>query len=299
MTAPRVAVIVVAHNGGASLEACLVALRAGTYAPLDIVLVDNASSDGSIEPCRGRADLVLANASNLGFAGGVNAGIADYERSGARVEVYALVNQDCVVDRAWLAPLVARLGAEPRVAVVGARIYEPDGRTLQHAGARIAANGLTEHVGRGVVDPGAHRQPLDVDYVTGAVCAFRRETWARHGPFDERYFPAYFEEVDFCTRCRADGLRVVYEPASEAVHAEASVLGRNSPRYLRAYHASRMRYAVAHLLVRGKALAALRAEAAWLVRRRSIDEVRPALAAYGTLPRLLLETRRTRGRAVA
>ena len=297
MTA-RVAAIVVAYDGGPDLEACLLALRRSTYPSLQVVLVDNASSDGSIAPCRHLADSVLDLERNRGFAGGVNAGISWCERSDAPADVYALLNQDCFVAKDWLEPLVARL-CDESVGVAGARIYARDGCTLQHAGARIAANGLTEHFGRGVVDPSAHRETRDVDYVTGAVCAFRRETWIQHGPLDERYFPAYFEEADFCARCRDHALRIVYEPACEAVHAEASVLGRDSSGYLRAYHAGRMRYAATHLLVRGKTLAALRAEAAWLMRRRSLGELRPALAAYGRLPRLLLETRRERRSARA
>ncbi len=292
MSGSRVAAVVVAHDGGAALRVCLHALRKSSYRELDIVLVDNASSDHGVASARELADLVLPLESNRGFAGGVNAGIAGYEQQGGRAEIFALVNQDCIVSERWLEPLVSRLANETSVGVVGARIYDSDGKTLQHAGARIAANGLTEHLGRGSVDPRAHRDARDVDYVTGAVCAFRRTTWARHGPLDAGYFPAYFEEVDFCARCRAGGLRVVYEPASEALHAEASVLGRDSSRYLRAYHAGRMRYAATHLLVRGRALAALRAEAAWLLKLRTMHEVRPVLAAYRALPALMLASRR-------
>jgi GT2 family glycosyltransferase len=290
MIGARVAVIVVAHNGGGMLSDCIDALRATENADFEIVLVDNASSDGSVEACRERVEALVPLTVNRGFAGGVNAGIDYHVRCRAPANVYALVNQDCRVAPGWLAPLVERLRDDSRVAVVGARIYDEDGRTLQHAGATIAANGLTEHLGRGSSDDFAHREPRDVDYVTGAVCAFSRETWRTHGPFDERYFPAYFEEVDFCVRSRKAGMRIVYEPRSKAVHREASVLGLETVGYLRAYHANRMRFAATHLLVRGRILAALRAELTWLFSRRSAAEVRPALLAYLTLPRVIRES---------
>lgn len=294
MNLVRVAVIVVAHNGGATLSACVDALRATAFPNVEIVVVDNASSDGSVIACRERVDAILSLDANRGFAGGVNAGIEHHRSLRAPADVYALVNQDCRVAPQWLAPLVERLLSDARVAVVGARIYDDDGCTLQHAGARIAANGLTEHLGRGSTDSLAHREPRDVDYVTGAVCAFTRETWLAHGPFDERFFPAYFEEVDFCVRSRKAGMRVVYEPRSEALHREAGVLGRQTARYLHAYHANRMRFAAKHLLVRGRILATLHAELTWLCSRRSVTEVRPALSAYRRLPRLIRESRRER-----
>jgi GT2 family glycosyltransferase len=294
MIGASVAVIVVARDGGRMLSDCIDALRATQNADFEIVLVDNASSDGSVEACHERVDALVSLPANRGFAGGVNAGIDYHARRGVPASVYALVNQDCRVAPDWLAPLVERLRDDFRVAVAGARIYEEDGRTLQHAGATIAANGLTEHLGRGSSDDLAHREPRDVDYVTGAVCAFTRETWQAHGPFDERYFPAYFEEVDFCVRLRKAGLRIVYEPRSEAVHGEASVLGRQTAGYLRAYHNNRMRFAATHLLVRGRVLAVLHAELTWLFSRRSAAEVCPALSAYLSLPRLVRESLRDR-----
>jgi len=256
--------------------------------------VDNASFDGGIE-CLEPAEVDLVRLrENRGFAGGVNAGIRHHEKKHGGADIYALVNQDTIVAPGWLGPLVLALAADSGVAVVGARLYGQDGRTLQHAGARVTTNGLTEHIGRGEVDSGAYRVRADVDYVTGALCAFTRETWRRNGPFDEGFLPAYFEEVDFCQRARRTGGRVVYVPESEAVHLEGSVLGIGSREYLAAYHAGRVRFAVEHLLVRGNALRAFRAEAAWLLSLRRWHEIVPVLAAYRKLPKLLYERRRRR-----
>lgn len=294
MSLLRVAAIVVAYNGGDALGQSVRALRKSVYRPLDIVVVDNASIDDGIPRLERTGIDVLHLRENRGFAGGVNAGIRYHEKTRGGADIYALVNQDALVDPGWLGPLVLTLVAECGVAVVGARLYGQDGRTLQHAGARVAANGLTEHIGRGEVDTEAYRARADVDYVTGAVCAFSRETWRRHGPFDERFFPAYFEEVDFCLRARRSGGRIVYVPESEAVHLEGGVLGIGSREFLAAYHAGRIRFAVEHLLVRGEVRQFLRAEAAWLSSLRRRHEIAPVLAAYGKLPQILYERRQRR-----
>jgi GT2 family glycosyltransferase len=295
MSPVRVAAIVVAYNGGNELTRCVQALQASHYRNLEVIVVDNASSDGSADGLERNGVTVLRLAENRGFAGGVNAGIHHHARQGGRAEIYALVNQDCLVAPSWLGAFVVTLLADRGIAVVGARLYSQDGRTLQHAGARVSENGLTQHIGRGEVDPEAYRACADVDYVTGALCAFTRETWRRLGPFDEGFFPAYFEEVDFCLRCRKAGKRVVYVPESEGVHLEGSVLGRDTRAFLAAYHSGRLRFAVEHLLVRGRVFRALRAELAWLFSRRRATEIVPALEAYKSLPRLLSESRRGSG----
>ena len=292
MSMPRVAAIVVAYNGGDALPRCVNALQASRYRGLDVVVVDNASDDGSTALLDAHGVTMVRLAENRGFAGGVNAGIRYHAEHRGAADIYALVNQDCIVQPGWLGSLVVTLLAEPDIAVVGARLYAGDGRTLQHAGARVAANGLTQHIGRGEVEASAHCVRADVDYVTGALCAFTHETWRCHGPFDERFFPAYFEEVDFCFRCRRAGKRIVYVPECEAVHLEGSVLGVGTPAFLAAYHAGRLRLVVAHLLVRGSVLHVLRAELAWLLSLRRASQILPALAAYAGLPSLLYERRR-------
>jgi GT2 family glycosyltransferase len=290
-----VAAIVVAYNGGGALMRCVRALCASHYRHLEVVVVDNSSTDGSTAGIESAGVTVLHLPTNRGFAGGVNAGIHHHVREHGPADVYALVNQDCIVAPGWLGAFVVTLLADRRTGVVGARLYAEDGRTLQHAGARVAANGLTQHIGRGEVGASLYRERTDVDYVTGALCAFTYETWCRHGPLDERFFPAYYEEVDFCLRCRRAGQRVVYVPESEAVHLEGSVLGLGTRAFLAAYHAGRVRFAVEHLLVRGRVLRALRAELAWLLSLRRPGEILPALGAYVSLPRLLLESRRVPG----
>jgi len=302
MSISRVVAIVVAFEGGDLLERCVDALLASTYRWLDVVVVDNGSTDRTSDRLAARGDervRVLRLPVNRGFAGGVNTGIAYAERAFAAAPpvAYTLVNQDCLPSPGWLGPLVAVLLADRRVAVAGCRLLEPDGVTLQHAGGVVHGNAMTDHVGRGSRDPAAFREPGDVDYVTGALCAFRVEAWRWLGPLDEGYHPVYFEEVDFCRRALARGLRVIYVPESEAIHLEAGSSGRGSPRQLRYYHRSRMRFLARHLLRRGSVLGVLAAELRWLARQRGGEQLRAVLRAYAGLPREIAAARRARARA--
>lgn len=300
--APRAVAIVPVFDGEHLLGPCLDALLANSPSQLEVLLVDDGSRDASAALAATRAATsggrvrVLALARNHGFAGAVNRGVAALLAAGAAPGVIVLVNQDCTVAPGWFEPLAAAVGG-PSVAVAGARLVDADGITLQHAGARIEANGLTSHHGRGCRDPLAHREARDADYVCGALLAMRTSTWRRFGPFDEGYAPAYYEEVDFCVRARRAGLRAVYVPSSGAIHAEASTSGAGSRLFLQRYHRSRLRFVVRHLAVgRSAAGAWLRAELAWLAGRRRWGEVAPVLGAYARIPHLVTELVRERRR---
>lgn len=306
----RVAVLVPVMDAESMLDACLDALletdggfEAEQAPMMEILVIDDGSRDASVAIARARAAQsagrvdVLALGRNHGFAGAINRGAACVLAKAQPADVLVLVNQDCIVSRGWLAPLLAAL-ADPAVAVAGARLLDDDGVTLQHAGARIERNGLTSHVGRGSRDPLAWRDACDADYVCGALIAMRTATWRRLGPFDEGYAPAYFEEVDFCVRVRAAGLRVVYVPHSEARHREASCSVAGSRVFLRRYHRSRMRFVVRHLLGGAVATATwIVAEASWLLRLRRWCEIAPVLAAYARVPMWIAELARERARA--
>jgi GT2 family glycosyltransferase len=292
----RAFAVVVAHEGGEALGRSVEAVLRSGYAASRVLVVDNASRDGACQRLD-RADArvtVLTMARNLGFAGGVNAAVAHLEKAGdlAAGDVLVLVNQDCIVKAEAIGALVTRVTGDARVGIVGARLLAPDGDTLQHAGGVVHANGLTEHVGRGLPSP-LFSCSADVEYVTGALMALRVSTWRTLGPLDAAYHPVYFEDVDYCLRARAAGMRVVYEPASIAVHAEASASGGAESRtYLERYHRSRMRFVARHRLQRGAIVRAVSAEIRWLLARRRLSEVTPALRAYLGLPREIAVRRR-------
>jgi GT2 family glycosyltransferase len=298
MSIVRATAMIVAYDGGDGLVGCVQHLLESRYSRLQVLVVDNASTDGSIERVERIRDprvRVLRLPSNDGFACGVNAGMGFLAREHARHpdQVVVLVNQDCFVREDAVGALLARVVSDERIGVVGARILDLDGCTVQHAGGSIRDNGLTEHFGRGFPDCMLFWKARDVEYVTGALFAFRASTWRRIGPFDEAYRPVYFEEVDFCVRVRRARMRVVYEPASVALHSEgASSGGTASATFLRRYHRNRIRFLASHRLRRGTWARTLAAEVKWLSAQRRAADIWPVLLAYTGLPLDLARRRR-------
>lgn len=215
----KASVIVLAWNGTNHLEACLESLLAQDETGFELIVVDNGSTDGSADLVAERfpAARLLRNEQNLGFAGGCNVGLR-----AAQGEVLVLLNQDMVVEPGWLAALVKALTDE-EVGIVGAKLLEMDGRTFSHAGAYLEwPLVLGRHLGVDEADQGQYDRATDVEFVTGASLAVKRAVLEEIGPLDERFYPAYFEDVDWCWRARRAGWRVRYEPRAVAWHDEAS-----------------------------------------------------------------------------
>ncbi len=239
----KASVIIPVWNGREYLPGCLDALLAQDYPDFEVVVVDNASADGS-------ADLVaenypqvrlIRNPQNLGFAGGCNMGLR-----AAQGDVLVLLNQDAIPQPGWLSYLVEAL-RDPRVGVVGCKLLYPDGETIQHAGGWIEwPLGLAHHHGQGEKDNGQWDAPMEVDYVTGAAMAFRRDVFQKTGPLDEGFWPGYFEDADFCFRARGQGYKVYYIPSSVALHAETTSI-RDRERISAYYQRGRLRFVLKHL----------------------------------------------------
>ncbi len=219
----KAVVIVLNWNGGNYIADCLAALQQQRPQPPEILVVDNGSSDGSLEMLRQEFPRVtlIENGRNLGFSGGMNVGL---RRLPAQVDIAVLLNQDTIVDADWLAALVATF-ADEQIAAAGCKIYYPDGRTLQHAGGFLDPARATSHlIGYGEIDRGDYNVVRDVEYVTGAALALRMSALAAVGLLDEGFDPAYFEDVELCWRLWRAGYRVVYQPAAVLRHAESTSL---------------------------------------------------------------------------
>jgi hypothetical protein len=148
---------------------------------------------------------------NLGFAGGINAGIRE-----AQGDAVVVLNQDCLPQAGWLTALAAAFDARPEFGVAGCTIYFGDGK-LDHAGARMTRpSAFGEHL----LEMGA--EPRVVDYVTGAAMAIRCSVFDAIGMFDEGFYPAYYEECDFCYRAREHGFQIGYVPAAKITHLRSS-----------------------------------------------------------------------------
>lgn len=275
---PAVSVIVVNYNAGELLDRCLDSLRSRLAEPTaEVILVDNASSDGSAERASRRHPevILVPTGRNLGFAGGVRQGVA---RSSGTILV--LLNPDAEIYPDTLEKLVSGLARDSRLAVAGCKIYEPDRYTLQHAGAVLHPSLITSHLGRGEPDQGQYDQPAEVDYVTGAALAVRRVVWDELGGLDQGYRPGYYEETELCLRARRRGYLVQVLPAARAVHHESASSGKLSARFFFHYHRNRLRFLIRNFSPAHWIFRFAPAEFRWLTRSMPAEQRVPVLKAY-------------------
>lgn len=219
---PVISVIVLTYNGRGWLEPCLSALTAQSGAPpFEILLVDNASTDGSTGLVADRFPSVriVENERNLGFAGGNNAGAR-----AARGDTLAFLNNDTIASPDWLARLHAALTEAPDRTLVTSRIVfldRPD--VIDSAGdGYLRAGGAFKH-GHGAYASG-FMSSREVFGACGAAFAIRRELFERLGGFDEDFFMVY-EDVDLSYRARLAGCRCWYTADAVVRHAGSGTLG--------------------------------------------------------------------------
>jgi O-antigen biosynthesis protein len=238
-----VSVVVLSLNGEKVLPRCLDSLLALDWPRhrLEIIVVNNGSSDSTrdiIDRYASESGIVpLHLPQNLGFAGGNNQGIRR-----ARGEWIIMLNDDTEVHADWVLKLMETARAHPKAGILGTLLLYPDGR-VQHAGGAVLPDGNTRHLHVFETD-GPHidkELPLECDYVTGAALAFSRAVLNKIGLLDSRYWPIYFEEVDFCWRARKAGFKIL-QTAARAVHWESQHVGVMSPHFLLTYHRNRHRF---------------------------------------------------------
>jgi GT2 family glycosyltransferase len=207
-------VIIPVWQGQSVILDCLQALYAYTDDQLhEVICVDNASTDESARLIAAHYPQVklLSQPVNLGFAGGVNVGLA-----AAHGDILILLNQDCLVAKNWLPPLLDAFAAHDDYGILGGTIYNPDG-SVNHTGAYIRRPD-----GYGVHETAVSNQSpttlRPVEYINGALFALRRQVWQTIGPFDEAFYPAYYEECDYCYRARQHGFQIGHLAAVQATH---------------------------------------------------------------------------------
>ena len=211
-----VTVVVPTWNALAYTKECLGALREVTeHDDWRVVVVDNGSTDGTVEWLRAQAWLsVLPQPQNLGYARACNLGMTAADPA----DDIVLLNNDVVVDDPqWLTNLQAAAHSDPAAGVVGARLLADDGR-ISHLGSYLLPVSLRgEQLGGQELDVGQCRRTREVEAVVFALVYLRRDTLDRVGLLDESYF-AYFEDSDYCLRVRRAGLKVLVAGDVGAVH---------------------------------------------------------------------------------
>jgi GT2 family glycosyltransferase len=218
-------IIIVSFNARDDLERCLASLHSpAPEIPHEIIVVDNASSDGSVGVARQWPDVnAIETGANLGFARANNIGIR-----ASRGDVLLLLNGDTVVPPGAVDRLVQEIQRDAEVAVVGPRVVDGEGRAelsfgpmigpLNELGQKLLVRGHQRRlpIVSGLVERMTKR-PQDPDWVSGACLLVRRVDAEAVGLLDERYF-MYVEDVDFCAAIRARGRRIRFTPAVTVVH---------------------------------------------------------------------------------
>ena len=265
-------VAVINWNSGSWLRTCIESLLA-TTANAEILVVDNASEDASLESVQGFRNRVnfIRNNVNRGFAAAINQAFKATSTS------YVLVlNPDIRVMPGAVVMLEEFMDKHPRAGAVGGYVnekYLP--RDFPTVGGLVLANlGFGRHR-----PPPQLAEPAAVEQPAAAALMIRREAHESVGGFDEQFYPAWYEDVDFCRRLKAGGWEIYFAPKAEFLHEggySADALG--SEGFIGAYYGNQVRYARKHF---GRAgAAAVRASVAAGMIVRMIGKPKEA-AAYG------------------
>ena len=239
--------MIVNWNTNDELRDCLTSALAADFGATEIIVVDNASTDGSVEMLHGEFPDVrlVRNSENLGFAKASNQGI---QVSRGRYAI--LLNPDCVVHRGAFTQLVRFGDANPEVGIFGIRILNPDGTVFESCrrfptlAAGIFRNAIlarlfpkNPYIKEYLMADWDHSEVGEVDWVSGAALVARREMLDKIGMLDERFF-MYCEDVDIAYRAKQAGWKVMYFPGATVVHLRARSSDQNPVRMIIAFHRS-------------------------------------------------------------
>jgi GT2 family glycosyltransferase len=224
---PSVSLIIASHTGRRDLQRCLPSVLADDYPDLQVIVVDNASTDGTVELVEREYPSieVIRNESNLGFGRANNLGARH-----ASGEYLAFLNQDAVVRPGWLDRLVVALEAHPEAALATPKILvldDPD--RINACGDKSHYTGLS--FCRGAGQPAGSFPELEsVNAVSGAAFLIRRDVFNDLGGFDDDFF-LYMEDIDLSWRARLSGFLCLYVPDSIVLHDYELTFGPDKSYY--------------------------------------------------------------------
>jgi GT2 family glycosyltransferase len=224
MDAPLVSILIVNFNGVSLLRDCLGSLRKVTYPRFEVVVVDNASTDGSVELLGQYPEVRLVRSErNRGFAGGNNFGLA-----ACQGELVLLLNSDTIVTPGFLEPLVEYLQQHPQVGIVqGKMLLSRHGNVLDVCGSFLTRFGFLYHYGYWKPDGEKYHHSYPIFAAKGACLMFRRNILPAIGGylFEEDFF-CYYEETDLCHRAWLSGYEVHFVHGSVIQHLQGATSER-------------------------------------------------------------------------
>lgn len=217
-----ISVVVLNYNGKRYLDDCLSSLAAQTFRDFEVIVVDNASKDGSVEHIKSNFSWVrlVINEENLGFAGGTNSGIR-----AADGELILTFNNDARADGRLLEYLHKPM-ADSKVGACAAKMLLFDGR-INSAGICISRSGAAWDRGMFEPDTGQYDAEEEVFGACAGAALYRREMLDEIGLFDEDFF-LYMEDVDLAFRARLAGWKCIYVPEAKVFHHHGGTAGAGS-----------------------------------------------------------------------
>ena len=254
--APDLSIVIVTWNSERFIERCLRSLSAACESlSYEVIVYDNSSSDRSADVAQTLLSVpVIRSAENVGFAGGVNRAITS-----ARGEFHLLLNPDCELAPRSLTLLIDFLRTHPEVAAVSPLLEDDRGNSQREFQLRRFPTLMTFAVELLAIDKLIPNNPVTasyryrdldlsrpqlVDQPAGAAILIRRSAFDEIGPLDEQFFPAWFEDVDYCRRLAAAGKEIWVVPQAQARHFGGASLEQISfARFIDLWYANMWRYA--------------------------------------------------------
>ncbi len=219
---PHISVVIPNYNGAACLEDCLQSLMRQVDARAEVLVVDNASRDASVEIVRRLAPQarILPQEQNLGFAAAINLGVRS-----ARGEWIAVLNNDTEVAPDWLAECLAAIERHPDASFLACRILDYRNRDrIYSAGDCFLRAGIGYRRGQEQPDGPEYQREVPVFAACGCAGLYRRTVLEAAGGYDERFF-AYLEDVDLGLRLQAGGALGYYVPQARVFHLGGATSG--------------------------------------------------------------------------
>ena len=229
-----VSVIIPHHNNFKILESCIDSLKKSTYKNYEIIIVDNNSTDGSIEKIKNKyIDIAIKRMkNNIGYAGACNVGA---EIAGG--EFLLFLNNDTIHEIDFISHLLNKIGTNKKIAAVQPKIKNYDNKEyFDYAGA---SGGFIDYLvfpfTRGRIfntieqDNGQYNQSMKVFWTSGTCFITRKDLFNKLNGFDEKLF-AHMEEIDYCWKCYLAGYECWVEPKAVVYHHGGKTLSYNSPK---------------------------------------------------------------------
>jgi hypothetical protein len=218
---PKVSIIILNWNGLKDTIECLESLKKINYPNYEVIVVDNGSEGNDadvLEERYGDYIRLIRNKENLGFAGGNNIGIKySLEKGG---EFFLILNNDVVVERNFLEPLVEDILKDEKIGIIGPvnyNYYQP---------SKIISAGRRINFWKGSnIEVFSLEEPTEVESLWGCCLLIKKDVIDKIGYFYEPYF-LFFEETDYCLKARRAGFKIVCEPKSKIWHKVSSTLDK-------------------------------------------------------------------------